>query len=118
MDVCCCTKTIRYKKIPCGADESAFATLDGQGVDMVLPVLELTIIGLLLFSHTRLMGMYLSAVLMFLFTVYIACIVFKFFDSYPCPCGGLFRQMGWKKHFRVNLLLTLIAVAGIFLMKL
>jgi len=26
--------------------------------------------------------------------------------------------MGWKKHFRVNLLLTLIAVAGIFLMKL
>jgi uncharacterized membrane protein YqaE (UPF0057 family) len=61
--------------------------------------------------------MYISLFMMVVFTVYVSGIIFRVYDVYPCPCGGVFSRIGWKKHFRVNLLLTLIAVVGVVLME-
>ena len=83
----------------------------------MLPVVELGTVVLLIVPETRLIGMYLSFAMMSVFTVYVSGIIFQVYDIYPCPCGGVFSRIGWKKHFKVNLLLTLIAVVGVVLLE-
>ncbi|AOM75947.1 MauE/DoxX family redox-associated membrane protein [Pedobacter steynii] len=83
----------------------------------MLPLVELGTVVLLIVPETRLIGMYLSLAMMSVFTVYVSGIIFQVYDIYPCPCGGVFRRMGWKKHLRVNLLLTLIALVGVVLLQ-
>jgi len=84
----------------------------------LLPFTELMIIVLLLFANTRLLGMYASLILMGLFTFYVAGAVFRVYERHPCPCGGLFGRLGWHKHFKVNIMLTFIALIGVILMQL
>lgn len=83
----------------------------------MLPILELGTVVLLVVPETRLIGMYISLVMMVAFTLYVGGIIFRVYDRYPCPCGGVFSRIGWKKHFKVNLLLSLIAAAGVLLME-
>jgi len=83
----------------------------------MLPLVELGTVVLLIIPETRLIGMYISLLMMSVFTVYVSGIIYQVYDIYPCPCGGIFSRIGWKKHFKVNLLLTLIAVAGVVLME-
>ncbi|WP_442587862.1 MauE/DoxX family redox-associated membrane protein [Pedobacter sp. AW31-3R] len=84
----------------------------------VIPALELALALLLIFNKTRLLAMYSSFFLMFLFTLYIGGAVYQVYSRYPCACGGLFSRLGWKKHFKLNIGLTLIALAGVLLMEL
>ncbi|SFD01278.1 Methylamine utilisation protein MauE [Chitinophaga sp. CF118] len=97
--------------------QQVFPKWVGSILFWVLPLAQLTTIWLLLFTKTRLLGMYASFLLMFAFTLYVAGAVYQVYDRYPCPCGGLFTRMGWYKHLQVNLLLTLLAFAGILLME-
>lgn len=82
----------------------------------LLPLTELAAAVLLLLPATRLIGMSLSLLMMVVFTIYISGIIFRVYDRYPCPCGGLFNKMGWRRHLKVNLLFTLIALAGLILL--
>lgn len=90
----------------------------GKILTYALPLSELVIIGLLLIPETRLLGMYTSLFLMTIFTLYVGGAVFQIYDRYPCACGGLFSRMGWYKHLKVNIILTIIALAGVVLMEL
>lgn len=83
-----------------------------------LPATELLIAYLLIVPKTRLMGMYISFLMMLVFTLYVGGIIFQVYKTYPCPCGALFKNMGWNRHFKVNLLITLVALIGIVLMEL
>lgn len=86
-------------------------------LSVMIPLTELAVVFLLLFPETRLWGLYASFGLMLIFTIYVSGIIFQVYDIYPCPCGGMFRRMGWKKHFRVNIWLTLIALAGVLMIQ-
>ncbi|WP_411028061.1 MauE/DoxX family redox-associated membrane protein [Sphingobacterium sp. SRCM116780] len=83
----------------------------------LLPILELSVVFMLLFPSTRLMGLYFSFGLMLIFTIYVSGIIYQVYDSYPCPCGAMFRRIGWKKHFKVNIWLTGIALLGILVIE-
>lgn len=83
----------------------------------VLPLSEIFVIVLLLIPETRLIGMYTSLFMMLLFTLYVGGAVFKIYERTPCACGGLFARLGWKKHFKVNVVLTIIALIGVILME-
>ena|SRR6186713_955017 len=111
------TKLLDMKKFKYALTVQVFPKWVGQILAWVIPTSELAISGLLLFSETRLLGMYLSFMLMLAFTFYIGGVIFKFYNVYPCPCGGLFSRMSWKRHFRVNLWLTLLALIGVLLME-
>lgn len=100
-----------------GLQSQVFPKWVGEIVFWTLPVSELALIVLLFLPQTRLIGMYLSALFMLSFTIYIGGAVYQFYDRYPCPCGGIFRGMGWNRHLKVNIILTLIAVAGILLIE-
>lgn len=83
----------------------------------LLPLTEIAVIVLLLLPETRLIGMYFSLILMIVFTIYVGGIIYQVYDKYPCPCGGLFSRLGWKKHFKVNIMITLIALIGVVLLE-
>jgi len=83
-----------------------------------LPLIELAFVAILLISETRLLGMYASLFLMILFTLYVGGAVFRIYDRHPCACGGLFARLGWYKHLKVNIILSLIALVGVILMEL
>jgi putative oxidoreductase len=80
-----------------------------------LPGTELLTAILLFFRRTRLAGLYLSAVLLLMFTGYVALAVFHFFDHVPCACGGVIRDFTWEMHLVFNLFFLLLNVLAITL---
>lgn len=89
----------------------------GKILVWLLPLLELALVGLLIFKDTRLTGLYASFALMSLFTLYVAGAVYNIYERFPCACGGLFARLSWKRHYKVNIFFTLIALLGILLLE-
>lgn len=80
----------------------------------ILPVTEVVAALLLLFEVTLRQGLYLSAILMGVFTIYVGLAVFKVFHNVPCACGGIIAAMGWHVHFVFNIFFLLLATLGIY----
>lgn len=87
-----------------------------SGIAWSLIILQLLTVVLLLFERTRRSGLYLSFILMSLFTVYIL-IILIFSKSIPCACSGIIPAMGWRAHLFFNTTLTFFAFLGILLEK-
>lgn len=88
----------------------AFAPLFAWGV----PIIELVIAAMLIFSRTRLVGLYASFTLMVMFTVYII-IILNFASHVPCSCGGILEDMNWTEHLVFNIGFVLISIVGVVL---
>jgi len=84
---------------------------------VLLPVFEIGVMILLLFDKTRLLGMYVSFLLMLIFTIYIGGAAFNIYKLHLCPCGKLFSKLSWKEHFLLNLTLTLLALIALYLIN-
>jgi hypothetical protein len=74
---------------------------------------ELAISLLLLFTTTRLLGLYASLALMSIFTVYIAYMLITA-SHLPCSCGGIIQKLSWKGHLVLNTFLVFVAAFGIY----
>ncbi|MDB5114932.1 MAG: hypothetical protein JWQ79_424 [Mucilaginibacter sp.] len=83
----------------------------------VLPPSEIIAGLLLLFSRTRLAGLYLSFFLMCLFTGYVGMVISNYFGRTPCSCGGVLQFLGWRLHFAFNLLYLLFTATGIYIVN-
>jgi hypothetical protein len=81
-----------------------------------LPLSELVAAVLLMFPATRRWGLYLSAVLMSAFTMFIVYVIF-ISSHVPCVCGGIISRMTWKQHLVFNSFFTFAAFAAIRLHK-
>lgn len=80
----------------------------------VLPLGELTLACLLISKKTRLIGLYLSFLLMLLFTGYIyAMLNFSYYKS--CSCGGILSRMSWNVHLAFNIAFSVLGIIGILL---
>lgn len=83
-------------------------------LSMIVPFAEaITVICLLKY---RQLGLYLSAVLMAAFTLYVVYVIY-FSMHIPCSCGGIIRQLTWKQHLLFNSLTTIIAIFAGWLNK-
>lgn len=67
----------------------------------LIPLTELCIVLLLLFTHTRKTALYLSLALLSLFTGYLIYMVTTS-SKLPCSCGGVVSSLGWKEHILFN----------------
>jgi len=112
------SKLFNFNKFKHAMSIQVFPPWIGQIMTYLVPTVELVIVALLLITQTRLLGMYASMFLMALFTIYVGGAVFKIYERTPCACGGLFARMKWNRHFKVNIILTIIALAGVLLMEL
>ena len=80
-----------------------------------LPAIELLAVLLLLSLKTRTKGLWLSLVLMAVFTVYVALVTFHFYDRVPCACAGVFQKLTWSQHLVLNVVFTGMAAASLWL---
>ncbi|HWV71161.1 MAG TPA: MauE/DoxX family redox-associated membrane protein [Pseudosphingobacterium sp.] len=54
----------------------------------------------------------INVLLMASFTAYAWMAKEKIFGYIPCACGGIFQDMEWPEHYRVNWILMILAVGG------
>ena len=80
---------------------------------LTLPALELATAACLLFDRTRLIGLYAALTLLVVFTLYIGAILLRLFHQVPCSCGGIFRQLTWRQHLLLNLVLLILAAIAL-----
>ncbi|UZD22981.1 MauE/DoxX family redox-associated membrane protein [Algoriphagus halophytocola] len=78
-----------------------------------VPMTELLLALLLLFSATRWWGFLGSILLLAVFTTYVGLIWVGAFPRVPCNCAGILESLGWAEHFWMNLGLIGVAVWGI-----
>lgn len=84
-------------------------------VAWVVPLTELALAGVLIFSRIRLIGLIASFTIMVMFTIYII-IILTFASHVPCSCGGILEDMTWGQHLVFNIFFVLLAVAGVALL--
>lgn len=70
----------------------------------LVPLVELTIVVLLLYHVTMLRGIQASVILLCVFTIYLALGLGRAFGKVPCACGGILSGMGHREHILFNLL--------------
>jgi uncharacterized membrane protein YphA (DoxX/SURF4 family) len=83
----------------------------------VIPVSELLLALLLLFSITRWWGYLGSILLLTVFTSYVGLIWVGAFPRVPCNCAGILESLGWAEHFFLNLGFIGVAVWGLRSLK-
>lgn len=85
-----------------------------ESISYTVPAIEIIISVLLVFSRTRLMGLYASFSLMVMFSAYIV-IMINFSPFVPCSCGGILEKMSWNQHLIFNIAFVLLGLLGILL---
>lgn len=86
-------------------------------LSFLIPVIELLVAGLLTYQRTRRAGLFLAFLLMVAFTIYIGYAV-MFEPKLPCSCGGILKQMSWRNHLVLNIVLSILSlVAYLFFIK-
>ena len=81
-----------------------------------IPLVEYALASALVFKKTRVQGLLSSAVLMSLFTIYIAGMI-HFSPQLPCSCGGIINTLTWQQHLLFNLGFTAMGITGVFLQR-
>jgi uncharacterized membrane protein YphA (DoxX/SURF4 family) len=106
-------KIIRFEESRRAFHNQTFPSELAEVLAYVIPVAELLLTLLLLFSVTRWWGYLGSILLLSVFTTYVGLIWVGAFPRVPCNCAGLIDSMGWAEHFWMNLGLVGISVLGL-----
>lgn len=85
-----------------------------EWISYMIPVVEILISIFLVFSKTRLAGLYASFSLMVMFSLYIV-IMTNFSPFVPCSCGGILEKMSWNQHLIFNIAFVTLGIFGIVL---
>src|SRR5690606_7448173 len=78
-----------------------------------VPVVEMAIGILLFFPKTRRLGFWGSAVLMAIFTLYVALGLAQVLGHLPCSCSKIISSLSWRAHLWLNIALLLLSVVGV-----
>ncbi|RBQ06812.1 MauE/DoxX family redox-associated membrane protein [Pedobacter miscanthi] len=76
---------------------------------IAVPVAELVLVGLLFSERFRKTGLWLSFLLLLVFTLYISLMLLSGLRL-PCTCGGLISKLGWRQHLIFNAFFMLISL--------
>lgn len=81
-------------------------------ISWVVPAFELIIVGLLLIEKSRWIGLWLSLLLMLIFTCYISYMIL-FIPNLPCSCGGILKELSWRNHLLLNSLIIISIIISL-----
>ncbi|WP_057937905.1 MauE/DoxX family redox-associated membrane protein [Algoriphagus resistens] len=107
-------KLIRWKDSQNAFRNQTFPAELAEVLAYAVPLVELLIAGLLLFSISRWWGYLSSILLLTVFTTYVGLIWVGAFPRVPCNCAGIINSMGWAEHFMVNSLFITLAIIGLY----
>ncbi len=85
-------------------------------LSMSLPIVELITAFLLFLPATKKTGLWISLLLMIVFSIYIGYMVL-FSPHLPCSCGGVLKQLTWNQHLAFNIVFTSFAALSIWITK-
>jgi len=110
------SKLLDFETFKVQIGEIEFMGAYATGIAWLLIGMQLFTAGLLLLTHTRRLGLYLSFALLCLFSSYTFSVL-NFSSYVPCACAGIFPGMGWHFQLYFNIVLALIAFLTLFLEK-
>jgi hypothetical protein len=93
---------------------SPFIHAVAMPLSWLLPVTEVFTAILLFFNGSKLKGLYVSLLLLCLFTVYLIVSISTSQDL-PCSCGGVISKLSWRQHILFNSICIGLAIAAIAL---
>lgn len=96
----------------------SFPYIHGLGfvISWLLPFAELFTAALMVIPRSRLAGLYLSSLLLCLFTLYLVTMQLTE-KNLPCSCGGVISTLSWKQHIMLNLFFITLSVVGMWQQK-
>ncbi len=107
------SKVLNYEQSRMQMMNQVFPAMINAVLLWVIPITELLIAGLLLFSKSRMAGLILSAILLFLFSGYVLLVMLNVFGRIPCSCGGIISKLSWGQHLVFNLVFLALAILGL-----
>lgn len=108
------SKLLDHQEFSLQLAQSPMLTDFSRQLAWAVPAMELGVAAFLMFSKTRLAGLFASFSLMTMFTAYIV-LASRFSDHVPCSCGGVIQTMNWSQHLVFNGAFLCFAVAAIVL---
>lgn len=78
-----------------------------------LPAAESLTVLLLINEKTRYLGLWLSFVLLLLFTGYVGLALLGAWEKLPCSCGSVIKHLTWKQHFLFNCSFLILSAYGL-----
>ena len=106
------SKLIAFRIFASQMENQNFGTLAAP-ITWLVPITEVAVSLLLLFKATRLIGLWLSLLLILTFTGYIGLVLIGYFDKVPCSCGGVLQQLSWHAHLWFNLFFVAVNLLAI-----
>lgn len=110
-------KLIRFEQSRKAFHNQTFPAELAEILSYSVPIAELLLALLLLFSITRWWGYLGSILLLTVFLTYVGLIWVGAFPRVPCNCAGIIENLGWGAHFILNMVLIGAAVLGLRLEK-
>lgn len=110
-------KLLNFDTFKTGILRQPFSDDLGKALIYTLPVLETAVVLLLIIEGWRMLGLWLSAILMAAFTGYIGFALLGAWEQLPCGCGSVISNLSWGQHFWFNLFFLLLSITGIRLQR-
>jgi hypothetical protein len=110
-------KLLNFGTFKAGILRQPFSDGLGNVLIYTLPVLEITIVLLLINESWITLGLWLSTLLMAAFTGYIGVALLGAWEQLPCGCGSVISGLSWNQHFWFNLFFLLLSITGILLQR-
>jgi len=102
------SKLLEFENFQAQLGQSAIIGAYAGVISYSIIVIELLVAVMLVIPSFKLKGLYISFLLMSLFTVYIF-IILNFTSNIPCSCGGILEKMTWKVHLIFNIISLILA---------
>ncbi|MBS1511660.1 MAG: hypothetical protein JST86_12515 [Bacteroidetes bacterium] len=103
------SKLIGYQLFREQLSQISYLKAFSQPLSILLPILELTTGLTIIFKPIQKYGLYAAAILMTLFTFYVALMLLSDSTKLPCSCGGVIKTMSWKQHLYFNIFFMVLA---------
>ena len=110
-------KILRYEYSRKAFHNQTFPAELAEILSFAVPISELLLALLLLFSITRWWGYLGSLLLLSVFTTYVGLIWVGAFPRVPCNCAGILESLGWTEHFLLNLGFIGVGIWGLYSLK-
>ncbi|MBK0368630.1 MauE/DoxX family redox-associated membrane protein [Flavobacterium agrisoli] len=102
------SKVLEFENFQAQLGQSSIIGAYAGIVSYSIITIELAVSLMLVIPSFKLKGLYITFILMSLFTVYIF-IILNFTSNIPCSCGGILENMTWKAHLIFNIISLILA---------
>lgn len=110
------SKWMEFEKFKVAMMSQPIPSLVSTLLIYTLPLFEMSIV-LLLFAPFQKRGLYLSALTMLTFSVYIFLGITGAFKQMPCSCGGILGEASLINHLWFNIIFLIISLVGTFTIR-